>query len=243
MSPGLPYASNVPQLAVQGSRRRHGAQHTCTYCSRSFARAEHLHRHRRIHTREKPYTCDCGVAFTRRDLLTRHWRLAQHGPNGRVESSPPRDFNALDVDVVLNRVDRCPLPDDVIVPSQAISQQHPQILQDDTEFDLVTGRDNFRDFENFIDGVGLPVDWAPYYEFEWQHHGDQHHSDEAIPQHGDESIPPHGEDLNAISSPEEHDTDSPFSTWLPSAVDGDQALERISENGKSSRSSGSQPKP
>lgn len=35
-------------------------------------------------TREKPYSCRCGAAFTRRDLLTRHWRISQHAGNDSV---------------------------------------------------------------------------------------------------------------------------------------------------------------
>lgn len=30
-------------------------------------------------TKEKPFLCRCGAAFTRRDLLTRHYRLSKHG--------------------------------------------------------------------------------------------------------------------------------------------------------------------
>ncbi|KAK1625717.1 hypothetical protein BDP81DRAFT_380925 [Colletotrichum phormii] len=47
----------------------------CHVCHRTFARGEHLRRHLRTHTKEKPYGCHCGQAFARRDLLTRHERL------------------------------------------------------------------------------------------------------------------------------------------------------------------------
>ncbi|EEU41518.1 uncharacterized protein NECHADRAFT_9981, partial [Fusarium vanettenii 77-13-4] len=48
----------------------------CSHCSREFGRAEHLVRHERTHTKEKPYGCDlCTQAFSRRDLLRRHeWK-------------------------------------------------------------------------------------------------------------------------------------------------------------------------
>lgn len=40
-------------------------------------------------TKEKPYQCHCGAAFTRRDLLTRHRRITVHGnvPEEGVENS------------------------------------------------------------------------------------------------------------------------------------------------------------
>ena len=45
----------------------------CTTCQRSFARLEHLKRHERSHTKEKPFECpECTRCFARRDLLLRH---------------------------------------------------------------------------------------------------------------------------------------------------------------------------
>jgi uncharacterized Zn-finger protein len=40
-------------------------------------------------TKEKPYQCHCGAAFTRRDLLTRHRRITTHEniPKECVENS------------------------------------------------------------------------------------------------------------------------------------------------------------
>lgn len=45
----------------------------CNTCTRAFARLEHLRRHERSHTKEKPFTCSvCQRKFSRRDLLLRH---------------------------------------------------------------------------------------------------------------------------------------------------------------------------
>ncbi|KAL7812750.1 hypothetical protein V8C26DRAFT_174702 [Trichoderma gracile] len=55
----------------------------CRYCSRTFPRTEHLRRHERTHTKEKPHGCICGRAFSRQDLLSRHVKLTKeegHGP-------------------------------------------------------------------------------------------------------------------------------------------------------------------
>ncbi|KAI6764233.1 hypothetical protein HG530_008022 [Fusarium avenaceum] len=53
--------------------------HKCSHCSREFKRPEHLRRHCRTHTGDKPYVCHCGACFSRNDLLRRHERLAHTG--------------------------------------------------------------------------------------------------------------------------------------------------------------------
>jgi uncharacterized Zn-finger protein len=85
----------------------HNLTHICSHCSRGFKRAEHLTRHLRtrqygdpllvglrwlidgVDTREKPYACRCGAAFTRRDLLTRHWRLTHHAADPTITKEQP----------------------------------------------------------------------------------------------------------------------------------------------------------
>ncbi|KAH6620555.1 hypothetical protein C7974DRAFT_364213 [Boeremia exigua] len=45
----------------------------CSSCKRSFTRADHLTRHVRAHTKQKPYICPvCSKGFARIDLLKRH---------------------------------------------------------------------------------------------------------------------------------------------------------------------------
>ncbi|KAH7139783.1 hypothetical protein B0J13DRAFT_478073 [Dactylonectria estremocensis] len=63
----------------------------CRYCSKQFTRREHLRRHERTHTNERPFACDCGQSFTRKDLLARHARLSHPSPadTSLPEISPP----------------------------------------------------------------------------------------------------------------------------------------------------------
>ncbi|KAH7311371.1 hypothetical protein B0I35DRAFT_437979 [Stachybotrys elegans] len=54
----------------------------CRFCARNFRRREHLTRHERTHTNERPFTCSCGENFSRQDLLSRHSRACQLSGTG-----------------------------------------------------------------------------------------------------------------------------------------------------------------
>ncbi|KAL4932992.1 C2H2-type zinc finger protein [Aspergillus undulatus] len=75
---------------------------TCSYCHREFHRLEHLQRHVRLHTNEKPYTCGCGEGFGRRDLLKRHQRLVHGGVDPSTSSHGEVSTTQLDTDVPVN---------------------------------------------------------------------------------------------------------------------------------------------
>ncbi|RAH61719.1 hypothetical protein BO85DRAFT_501247 [Aspergillus piperis CBS 112811] len=64
------------------SRPRNRKQRSCPWCSQSFTKEDHLSRHIRTHTKERPFLCSvCGKPFGRHDSLLRHAR--NHG-----EASP-----------------------------------------------------------------------------------------------------------------------------------------------------------
>ncbi|KAI5201915.1 hypothetical protein AUEXF2481DRAFT_48715 [Aureobasidium subglaciale EXF-2481] len=77
--------SDLPETPASTNKRRRvdvtgktGAVRQCPHCQRTFKRTEHLSRHVRTHTKEKPFSCTCGASFGRRDLLTRHQRVNHH---------------------------------------------------------------------------------------------------------------------------------------------------------------------
>lgn len=72
------------------------------------------------------------------------------------------------------------------------------------------GLEDFRDFVNFIDGVGLSAQWTPEYDIDWMRLDNYQ-----------ESRRPSRE-LEARHSPGQEDIGTPFSTWLPSAPAEDQ---------------------
>lgn len=72
------------------------------------------------------------------------------------------------------------------------------------------GFEDFRDFVNFIDGVGLSAQWTPEYDIDWMRL--ENYQESRRPSR--EPDPPR--------SPGNEDIGTPFSTWLPSAPAEDQ---------------------
>ncbi|KAH7341406.1 hypothetical protein B0J17DRAFT_259391 [Rhizoctonia solani] len=64
-----------------------GGDHMCPVCSATFTRPQHVARHMRSHTGDRPYACQtCGDRFARSDLLSRHVNKC-HTPGGLANST------------------------------------------------------------------------------------------------------------------------------------------------------------
>ncbi|KAF2968885.1 hypothetical protein GQX73_g4654 [Xylaria multiplex] len=223
---------------VQARRRRGGgatiaSKHICQHCGRAFKRSEHLERHVRTHTKEKPFICHCGAAFTRRDLLTRHERIVGHDPTsdygGRSGTSPEAtaeaDATAAAASLSSMSTDQWAQQSHYITSQPLLCHSHgpndgftqpmlgqgifEQGGQDDTvQFD------RFGEFTSFLDGLGLPVEWSPYFD-------GPDSENEAIDQARERSVTP------TVQGPTRPST--PFNSWLPSAPEKSRLPQNLPE--------------
>ena len=79
----------------------------------------------------------------------------------------------------------------------------------------LTGFDQFREFADFLDGIGLPAEWSPYFKAP------------------EEFVDPglrNGEPANGGSGPTTR-PGTPFSSWLPSAPAGNRITGPVSTQG------------
>jgi hypothetical protein len=216
----------------------------------------------RIDTKEKPFLCKCGAAFTRRDLLTRHYRLSKHDDDSVsnvVVTSTESDFDRTaaaeslsclsgvpvqqwpavqPVDNVFGDLDHRHVHDGAsrdayhqsLLGPQMFSQgsstslnsphylqprmksESSDVLTNDSIGDDLAGFDQFREFADFLDGIGLPAEWSPYFN------------------PPEEFVDPelrNGEASNGGSGPGTR-PGTPFSSWLPSAPAGNRITGPVS---------------
>ncbi|KAK3329826.1 hypothetical protein B0H66DRAFT_542127 [Apodospora peruviana] len=79
----MPSSDTLDHIVVKPKRFQ------CHRCQRLFARLEHLQRHERTHTQERPFFCSqCESRFTRSDLLIRHERLSHNRDRGEAQQQP-----------------------------------------------------------------------------------------------------------------------------------------------------------
>ncbi|ORY69941.1 uncharacterized protein BCR38DRAFT_502903 [Pseudomassariella vexata] len=197
-----------------------------------------------FYTKEKPFICHCGAAFTRRDLLTRHQRiqLHQYSSEGLADVSSEQsqqiggeaDMAAAAAAASLSGMSMTPWDNQPRLPSnlylhgqdpveveqhrEAAMQPFQQPLLSHDFFDPspgVIGVDHFREFAAFLDGVGLPAEWSPYFQ-------------KPEPEPENSLIDPELRESRATSvaaAGRSGRAGTPFNYWLPSAPGEDRLAE------------------
>ncbi|KAJ0413512.1 hypothetical protein BJY00DRAFT_296793 [Aspergillus carlsbadensis] len=164
----------------------------CPYCKRSFRRYEHLQRHLRLHTNEKPYKCDCGASYSRQDLLKRHQSIG-HAPITPETPDPsptavPDSTNGqsqVDLSYVGARQSLLQPIDHQNSPTAPISQDDPLDHGQYEGNSLFSSQDLLllQDLEVFCDNLGPDNEWyLPSYPSIVQiFAGDTHSNSNALP--------------------------------------------------------------
>ena len=87
--------------ATVGETGPYQKSHSCPIpmCGRLFKRLEHLKRHVRTHTQERPYVCQlCNKAFSRSDNLAQHRRTHEINPDGVAPSEEEIEEERLEME-------------------------------------------------------------------------------------------------------------------------------------------------
>ncbi|EMD85184.1 hypothetical protein COCC4DRAFT_181238 [Bipolaris maydis ATCC 48331] len=116
----------------------------CSMCDRTFTKLEHVKRHERSHTRERPYECPtCKKHFSRSDVLFRHCKgHAQNAMNRMKNNEPQQNASTQQQPLRTNSLDDGKTPMSA-VPSRTNSGPTPMQtppIQDDASFSPMTSR-------------------------------------------------------------------------------------------------------
>ncbi|OLN87457.1 Zinc finger protein klf1-like protein 4 [Colletotrichum chlorophyti] len=159
-----------------------------------------------------PVEADLAAAASLSGMSVNHWAQQSSGPSTQLyPMAVPRNGTLVDASY-----------QQTLTPDQFYESGG----QDAVEFDA-----HFREFASFLDGVGLPAEWSPYF------HGPDRDNDVA------ESTSRDSREGTATPALRNSRTrpGTPFSSWLPSAPTGNRISENLPDTNHRSVDSESQP--
>ncbi|KAJ4864345.1 fungal specific transcription factor domain-containing protein [Trichoderma breve] len=142
----------------------------CPYCQRSFSRLEHLQRHIRSHTNDKPFSCEiCSRSFGRNDLVIRHKRLVHatqsHQEREQYETGGhPRHISSESV-LIPDGNTRTSASNQPLAPWTNGTYATPNSALEETLNEpaslplMIQGGDPMQDFATFLESIGLSEQW------------------------------------------------------------------------------------
>lgn len=204
------------------------------HCGAAFARRDLLTRHKRISSHDddtptdKPSAADADLAaavtlsgwsadpWAGQQLQLSHARATQDLPHARsqIDSAAAEAYSEgmLSSQLFANG-GACP-----VSPAGAANDAATHVFGD-MDFDP-----HFREFANFLDGVGLPTEWSPYFN------GPPDREEEVV----DDSEPRNSSDATNSPHPGPRQRPgTPFSSWLPS-VPADNTIATYSPESRES---------
>ncbi|CAG8123792.1 unnamed protein product [Penicillium salamii] len=206
-----------------------GKAFVCSRCTRRFKRADHLQRHARTHTKEKPFTCRCGSSFSRKDLLKRHLIIAHSRQEENhtiqdAENHLPSPGHRIRTS--LSPKNTRPMSQSENQRSSHLTQNLPDEIIDTSGFtdplnDTGASGELFNDsllhlqeITNFMDSAGLLTTYLNFDSDEINHLSEEQISE-----------------LHNRSDSEEDDyhPGTPFRSWLPSAPLGNSSLATVKD--------------
>ncbi|GAA5983697.1 hypothetical protein JCM11641_000937 [Rhodosporidiobolus odoratus] len=117
----------------------------CGFCNATFKKLEHLQRHERTHTQDRPYRCEiCQKTFARQDTLHRHTKLHDRKDDIVAPSKPQKKRRVSSA----SSYEASPSPREpsASLPSSGSSpliQQAPQLLDLDFPIDIAVAPTSF----------------------------------------------------------------------------------------------------
>ncbi|QMW35001.1 hypothetical protein G4B84_010492 [Aspergillus flavus NRRL3357] len=151
------------------SRKTSQEERICSVCSQSFKKAEHLARHFRSHTKERPFMCQvCGKLYARQDTLLRHARSQhlgtqphQHPVHGNSAPTSPPISDPVSHLATLER----PATDQVCASIDSIIPAPEQVLHE-LQFSSLDHDSNTATTPSLVH-YPQHVDYPPFSQLKW----------------------------------------------------------------------------